>query len=282
MTSRRKFFRLAGTSMLAAGMIEKLGAQTMPFASTAKEKRKPDLFSIGMAGYTLRGMTPDEAFSFMKALNIRYLSVKDFHLPLNSTPEQIKDFLSKASAAGVTVYTVGVIYMKSEDEVENAFSYAARVGVPMIVGAPAYDLLPLVEKKVKETNIRIAIHNHGPEDKLYPSPSDVYDRIKNMDTRMGLCMDIGHTMRNNTDPSEMLEKYARRVYDIHIKDVDQPTIDGKTIEMGRGVIDLVKFVSTLRKVKYNGKCSIEFEKKESVITGVAESIGYFRGIMDAV
>lgn len=262
--------------MLAAGIGNNILAST---GSKSTNGSQEDLFSLGMAGYSLRDMTADEGIAFMNKIQLKNWSVKDFHLPFSSTPEQIADLKSKAAAAGITIYTVGVIYMKSEQEVDTAFDYAKRVGVSLIVGAPAYELLPAVEKKVKETGIRIAIHNHGPEDKLYPSPEDVYNRVKNLDKGMGLCMDIGHTMRNSVDPSEALEKYADRIYDIHIKDVDKAANEGKTIEMGRGVIDLVKFVKTLRKVKYAGKCSIEFEMKDRVITGIPESIGYIRGIM---
>ncbi len=280
MNSRRNFFKIAGTSVLAVGMGNSLLASTV---SRKEEKGKNDLFKIGMAGFTMREFTVDETFAYLKKTQIPYLSVKDMHLPINSTQEQINEFLDKAKASGVTIYTVGVIYMKTEQEVINAFDYAKKVGVNMIVGAPAYDLLALAEKKVIETGIKLAIHNHGPEDKLYPSPEDVYNRVKNMDKKMGLCMDIGHTMRNKVDPSDALTKYIDRVFDIHIKDEDKADKEGKTIEIGRGVIDFPKFIKTLRKVKYSGMCSIEFEKgKEEVITGVAESVGFFKGVMVGV
>lgn len=281
MKSRRDFFKVAGTGLLAAGIGNSIMAS--PVSEQKKKAGTEDLFKIGMAGFTLREFTVDEAFEYLKRINVLNLSVKDMHLAMNSTQEQVNEFLAKAKAAGINIYTLGVIYMKDEATVNLAFDYAKKAGVNMIVCAPSYDLLPQVEKKVIETNIRVAIHNHGPEDKLYPSPEDVYTHVKNMDKRMGLCIDIGHTMRNGVDPSEALEKYIDRVFDIHIKDETEATKDGKTIEIGRGVIDFPKFIRTLRKTKYSGMCSIEFEKgKTDVIPGVAESIGFFKGVMKSI
>ena len=237
-------------------------------------------FPIGFAGYTFLKFDLDKSIEMMKRLNVNYLSVKDFHLPLNSTPDKIKEVLGKLSAANVQVYAVGVIYMKTKEAVDTAFDYAKRVGVPMIVGVPNYDLLDYTEQKVKETGIKIAIHNHGPEDALYPGPKEVYDRIVNRDNRMGLCLDIGHAVRAGVDPSKALKEYKNRILDLHIKDVTGGFKDAKSIEMGRGVIDFVAFAKALKKVNYTGICSIEHEKDMSdPMAGMAESVGYFRGIM---
>ena len=237
-------------------------------------------FPIGFAGYTFLKFDLDKSIEMMKRLNVNYLSVKDFHLPLNSTPDKIKEVLGKLSAANVKVYAVGVIYMKTKEAVDTAFDYAKRVGVPMIVGVPNYDLLDYTEQKVKETGIKIAIHNHGPEDALYPGPKEVYDRIVNRDNRMGLCLDIGHAVRAGVDPSKALKEYKNRILDLHIKDVTGSFKDAKSIEMGRGVIDFVAFAKALKKVNYTGICSIEHEKDMSdPMPGMAESVGYFRGIM---
>jgi sugar phosphate isomerase/epimerase len=52
--------------------------------------------------------------------------------------------------------------------------------------------------------------------------------------------------------------------------------------MGRGVIDFKPVVKVLRKIKYNGVVSLEFEKNgNDPHGGVAESIGYLRGVLDA-
>jgi sugar phosphate isomerase/epimerase len=150
----------------------------------------------------------------------------------------------------------------------------------MIVGVPDENLLPYVEEKVKLTNIKMAIHNHGPEDKLYPTPKSIYDRIKNMDTRMGLCIDIGHTFRAGILPEEAIMLYADRLFDLHIKDEEAMKPDAKTIEIGRGAINFSALVDVLRKINYKGICSIEYEKDmDAPLVGMAESVGYFKGMM---
>jgi sugar phosphate isomerase/epimerase len=171
---------------------------------------------------------------------------------------------------------------KSQSQIDEAFEYAKRAGVKLIVGIPRYEDLPYVDKKVKEYDFKYAIHLHGPDNPLYPNAKDVWDNVKNLDPRIGMCLDIGHDTRDGFDPVEDLEKYAARVHDIHIKDVTASTKEGTTCEMGRGIIDIPAFVKMLRKVKYAGACSLEHEKDpRDPFPGVCESIGYFKGVMDA-
>ncbi|HEY0273320.1 MAG TPA: sugar phosphate isomerase/epimerase family protein, partial [Chitinophaga sp.] len=238
---------------------------------------------VGIAGYTFAKLDLDQSLAIMKRVAIEYLSVKDIHLPLNSTPEKIREVLAKISDAGVKVYAVGVIYMKTKQAVDEAFEYAKKVGVPLIVGVPSPDLIDYTEEKVKAYNIRIAIHNHGPEDQLYPAPKIVYDLIRNRDSRMGLCMDIGHATRAGEHPAQAALTYKERIFDLHIKDVTAAQKDGKPVEIGRGVIDFAALAIALEKIKYAGICSIEFEKDmQDPLAGIAESTGYFRGVINTV
>jgi len=148
---------------------------------------------------------------------------------------------------------------------------------------PENNLMPIEEKKVKEYNIKVAIHNHGPQDKRYPTPGSVYEKVKNLDKRIGLCMDIGHTMRAGVDPSDAAKKYRDRLYDLHIKDVTKATAAGKTIEIGHGVINFPRFLKTLIKIKYRGNASLEFEKDANdPLPGAAESVGYLRGVLAVI
>ena len=188
--------------------------------------------------------------------------------------------IGKFKSAGINVYTVGVVYMKTQESVDQAFEYAKMAGVKMIVGAPDYALLPYVEKKIKTYDFRLAIHNHGPDNPLYPNATDIWNHIKDLDSRIGICIDIGHTTRDGQDPSVDILKYGSRIYDMHVKDVDKASKEGITVEMGRGIIDIPKVVATLRKIKYTGSCSLEFEKDmKDPLPGIAESIGYFKGVM---
>jgi sugar phosphate isomerase/epimerase len=276
MKSRRQFLKLAGTGVLAAGATSLYAYPVMP---VSVEKAK-NTFSLGMAGYTFKEFTVEETIEMMNRIGITNLSMKDFHMPMNSTREQINAVLEKFKTAGINVYTVGVVYMETRESVDQAFEYAKMAGVKMIVGAPEYELLPYVEKKIKTYDFKLAIHNHGPDNPLYPNATDIWDHVKDLDPRIGICIDIGHTTRDGQDPSADIKKYSKRIFDIHVKDVDKATKDGKTVETGRGIIDIPKVVATLRKIKYSGKCSLEFEKDmKDPLAGIAESIGYFKGVM---
>ena len=276
MKTRRQFFKLAGTGLLAAGTSSFYSANGIP----ALIENKNNTFSVGMAGYTFREFSVEATIGIMKKIGVNSLSVKDFHMPMNSTQEQIRSVVDKFKSAGINVYTVGVVYMKTETSVDQAFEYAKSAGVKMIVGAPNYELLPYVEKKIKEYDFKLAIHNHGPDNALYPNATDIWNHVKDLDPRIGMCIDIGHTTRDGEDPSVDIEKYSKRLYDLHIKDVDKAAKEGKTVEMGRGIIDIPKVVETLRKIKYAGSCSLEYEKDmKDPIAGIAESIGYFKGVM---
>jgi len=277
MPSRRKFIQSSAIALSASSLL--------PYAAAANKAVRSDdakksFLETGMAGYSFVNYSLEQTIAMMNRIGIYNLFLKDFHLPLDSSQEKIDEVLEAFKAGGINVYATGVIYMRSEAEVDRAFAYTKKVGVGLLVGVPTYELLAYTEKKVKEYDIKIAIHNHGPEDKLYPGPKDVYDRINKMDKRMGLCLDIGHAVRAGADLAKVVAAYADRLFDLHIKDVNAAKADGKAIELGRGVIDFPAFVKALRAINYKGKCSIEYEKDmKDALPGMAESAGYFRGVM---
>ena len=284
MTTRRNFVKHAGAGLLAIGASASFFAEELnAMPPVEKAPKKEDLFKVSMAGYTFRLFDIDKTIEMLKRINVNYLCIKDFHLDLKATKDQCDAFQAKLRANGITGYGVGPIYMdKSLSQIDEAFEYAKRAGVKLIVGIPKYEDLPYVDKKVKEYDFKYAIHLHGPDNPLYPNAKNVWDNVKNLDPRIGMCLDIGHDTRDGFDPVDDLKKYHTRVHDIHIKDVTAANRDGTCCEMGRGIIDIPAFVKMLRKVKYAGACSLEFEKDaKDPFPGVCESIGYFKGVMDA-
>ena len=281
MSSRRNFLLQTALGMAATTMAP-IAAVAGGSGNISSGKKKA-LLPVGMAGYTFAKFDLDQAIAMMKRVNVKNISVKDIHLPINSSSEKIQEVLGKFSAAGIKVYAVGVIYMKTEKAVDDAFEYAKKVGVPLIIGVPNPELLDYTEQKVKSYNIRLAVHNHGPEDKLYPGPKNAYDLIKNRDERIGLCLDIGHATRAGEEPFQAVLDYRKRIFDLHIKDVTAAVRDGKAIEIGRGIIDFKKLIASLDKINYAGVCSIEFEKDMSdPLPGIAESTGYFKGVINTM
>lgn len=282
MSSRRNFIQNTTLAFVAA-MQGPLAGIAATGGQQQVQPRQVTKLPLGIAGYSFAKFDVDQAIQMMKRVDVINLSLKDIHLPLNSNDEKIHSVVNQFQQNGINIYAVGVIYMKTKDAVDQAFGYAQKVGVKMIVGVPTYDLLDYAESKVKATNITLAIHNHGPEDALYPGPKDVYERIKDRDSRVGLCLDIGHATRAGEDPAHAVKAYKDRLFDLHIKDVTGKTKDAKAIEIGRGVIDFEAFVKSLRQARYKGLCSIEYEKDmQNPLAGLAESLGFFRGTMACV
>ena len=293
--TRRRFLQAAGIGAAAslAGASGCFGTQARP--SVGKEPRRFEIrnpkfeirskrrFELGLASYTLRKFKLDETLAMTKRVGLKYICFKSFHLPLDSMQEHIKAVVAKVKKAGLLLYGGGVISMKSEAEVHRAFDYAKAAGMKIIVGVPKYELLTLVNKKVQQYDIKVAIHNHGPGDKNYPTPAVAYEKIKGLDKRIGLCNDIGHTKRAGVDPSVSAERFADRLLDVHIKDVSAATAKGRGVEVGRGVIDIPKFLRTLLKINYSGVVAFEYEKDaDDPLAGLAESVGYVRGVLAAV
>ena len=277
--TRRSFLKAAGLAPAALALPWPVarGLDMRP-----EKGRRALPFALGIASYSFRSFSLDQAIAMTKRLGIERLCLKDVHLPLTASAGEIAAAVARVRNAGLTLSTCGVVYMTTEPEVRRAFAYAKEAGLRFLVGAPDEALLPAAEKAVKETGISLAIHNHGPTDRRYPSPESIYTLIANMDRRMGLCIDCGHTQRLGLDPAAQVERYFDRVFDLHVKDVSAADAEGTTVEIGRGVIDIPRLLGTLTRLAYAGTLHIEFEKDENdPLAGVAESAGYLRGVLAA-
>jgi sugar phosphate isomerase/epimerase len=276
MTNRRNFFRVTGLAIAATAVPEWTKA-SVPEILGSKSVIK---FDLGVASYSLRKFSQEEAIDMILRCGVKRICFKSMHLPLDSDSTAINKATALCKEKGVDLYGGGVIYMKSKEQVDQAFEYAKTANMQMIVGVPNHELLEYVEGKVKKYDIKLAIHNHGPGDKLYPSAQSAYDLIKNLDKRMGLCIDIGHTKRINRDPEQDVKDYLDRVHDIHIKDVTKAAKDGKTCIIGRGVIDFPSFLKAIVDLDYSGSLALEYEAEgDDPLPGMMESFGYIKGIL---
>jgi inosose dehydratase len=279
--SRRDFLKIAGMTAAVSAVPFSAVAQGTTAAQTVKKSTIP--FDLGMASYTFRAFTLDQTIEMTRRLGLKKLTLKEMHLPLKSSGEEIQAAVEKIRNAGLELDSCGVVYMKTEEEVAQAFAYAKKAGVKMIVAGPEPGLLLAAERFVKETDIALAIHNHGPTDHNYPSPESAYKAIAKMDKRMGLCIDISHTQRIGLDPTAQFTQCFDRVLDLHIKDVSAAQTSGTTVEIGRGVIDIPKLLREAVRLKYSRTMHFEFEKdQKDPLAGVAESVGYVHGVLAAI
>ena len=277
MINRRNFLQTAGIGVAAAAVPGLANASAL--SADAKGDYK---FKLGVASYTLRKFTTEQALDMTLRCGVNRITFKSMHLPLDSDKATINNTLDLCKKKGVTLYGAGVITMKTKEEADQAFEYAKAAGLDMIIGVPRPPVLEYVGELVKKYDIKMAIHNHGPGDKFYPSAKSINDKIKNMDKRMGMCLDIGHTQRINLDPIEDFKTYFDRIFDVHIKDVypTEKKPEGDTIIMGRGNIDLVNFFKTVIASGYDGTLALEYEADaDDPLPGMMESFGFVKGVL---
>jgi sugar phosphate isomerase/epimerase len=240
-------------------------------------------FELGLASYTFREFGLDEALAMARRVGLGRIALKDIHLPLDSPDDAIRKAADKVREGGLALYGCGVVYMATEAEVDRAFAYARTAGIGTLIGVPDHALLGRAENRVRETGIRLAIHNHGPGDPRYPTPGSVLERIAGLDPRIGVCLDVGHCTRSGLDPSEEAGRCGARLLDIHMKDVSAAAAEGGTVEVGRGVIDVPDFLRTIIRLGYRGTVAFEHEKDgRDPLAGLAESVGFVRGALAAL
>ena len=217
-------------------------------------------------------------------IGVKYMTFKDVHLPRTDPPDTITANRRKIEAAGITIMGGGTITLKNEPEqIRKDFAYAKLAGFPLMHVAPEPAALDFIEQQAKEHDIRVAIHNHGPEDKVYPAPVDAYNAVKNRDKRMGLCVDIGHTSRTGTDFVQAIIDFKDRVYDLHVKDLSNPKDKESQVAVGRGVFDFPRLFRTLLQIGYPGQVGLEYQiHEDDPLPGMIESIAYMRGVLAAL
>jgi sugar phosphate isomerase/epimerase len=238
---------------------------------------------LGLASYTFREFTRAQLIAYMKQLNLTALNAKDVkdHLPMDPTAETAA--LADYAAAGIELHAAGAIYFtKDEDEdIRSKFDYCKRAGIRVIVaGDPAPETLPRIEKFVKEYDIRFAIHNHGPEDKIWHSPLDVLKALRDLDPRMGCCIDVGHTMRAGVDPVHAVHAAGPRLFNMHMKDLAAATAKDSQVAVGEGLMPIRSIFEALVAPKYNGFVDLEYEiHGDDPMPGVSTSFAYMRGVL---
>lgn len=279
--TRRSLLKAAALSAACTtiGRVEPLSA-----ASSASDDSQFHGLRVGVASYSLREFPVTEALQNIRRLGVHYLSLKDIHLPLSSAPEQRLQVRHQAEDLGLSITSCGVIYLKNDEaQMHEAFDYVRDLGASIAVVGASRDMLPLLDKVIRSYDLKVAIHNHGPNDKLFPSPLQVYDAVKGLDRRIGLCIDIGHTFRMHEDLVDDVKKTRDRLYSMHFKDLDSDQIDAKGVPVGIGVLPTIPLLRGLLHQGYAGELQLEYEvEPKDPLLGMAESLGYMRGALQGM
>jgi sugar phosphate isomerase/epimerase len=267
-SSRRNF--LKGAAALGA-------ASAAPLAAAAEAGIK-----LGVASYSFREFSRRLAIQYMKTLKAQYINIKEFHLPINATAAETEKGAAEFRRAGLTITGAGTIYLQKNDDADlrKNYEYCKAAGIPMIVGSPSLETLAKCDKLCQEFNIKLAIHNHGPEDKHWPSPLDILKAIRNTSPMVGLCIDVGHTTRTGTDVLEAIRAAGPRLLDMHIKDLSN-LMDAKSqVDVGDGVMPIAAIFTELMKMNYQGHVMLEYEiNGEDPMPGMIKSFAYMRGVL---
>jgi sugar phosphate isomerase/epimerase len=236
-----------------------------------------------MASYTFRNFSRAQLIGFLKELNIDQLNPKDAKDHLPQDPAAEAQAVADYQAAGIHLHAAGAIYFQqaTEEDVRSRFEYLQRAGIPvMVAGDPTPQTLPLVEKYAKQYDIKVAIHNHGPEDKLWPSPLDILKDIQGMDARIGCCIDVGHTVRAGTDVVEAVHAVGPRLFNMHMKDLTDFHDKGSQVAVGDGKMPVREIFAALAAIRYPGYVDLEYEvHADDPMPGVTKSFAYMRGVL---
>lgn len=277
--SRRTFVK-SGPLVAAACALP--GATSL-FAEAVPASGKPSPIRLGLASYTFRNFTRAQLIAFMKQLNVTALNAKDAkdHLPMDPALEA--QALADYAAAGIKLHAAGAIYFDKDedDDIRAKFEYCKRAGISVIVaGDPAPATLPRIEKFVKQYDIRVAIHNHGPEDKYFPSPFDVLKAVKNMDPRIGCCIDVGHAARAGANLVDAIHAAGPRLYNLHVKDLTSFKSKESQVAVGEGILPFREMFEALIAIRYPGFVDLEYEiHPDDPMPGVIASFSYMRGVL---
>lgn len=277
--SRREFL---GSSAAAAASLA-ASTKTFAFVLDRSSADEASPIRLGLASYTFRNFSRAQMIGFMKQLRVFALNAKDVKDHLPSDPQEEAAALAEYAAAGIRLHAAGTIYFdKNEDaDLRGKFEYCKRASVGVVVaGDPTLETLPRVEKFAKEYDIRIAIHNHGPEDRLWHSPLDVLQAVKNMDTRIGCCIDVGHTVRAGTDVVQAIHTAGPRLFNVHMKDLTDFKSKDSQVAVGDGLMPARKIFEALVAIKYPGFVDLEYEvAADDPMPGVIRSFAYMRSLL---
>jgi sugar phosphate isomerase/epimerase len=282
---RRTFLKLAAVGAAGAALTQCSTANAVAATVRRADSVGPAAdvgVRLGVASYSLRNFSRARAIEMTKALGTRFINLKSVHLPFETPPAEIAAARREVEAAGLKIVGGGLITFEtdSDEGVRKYFDYANAAGMPVIVGTCKPGMLPRIEKFVKQYDIKLAIHNHGPGDENFPSPYDALKAVQGMDPRMGLCIDVGHTVRTGTDVVRAVADAGPRLLDMHAKDLrDLRAVESQCI-VGEGKIPIVEIFRQLEAMRYPGYVNLEYEiDANDPMPGMRQSFSYMRGVL---
>ena len=258
--SRRQF--LASAAALAAAVPAGAAqAQNDPFGG----------FRVSIQSYTFRNFNLEQALRRTADLGVRYIELFRGHLPTTSTEAQLKAAKNLMREHNVTPIAFGVeAFTRNNDANRRLFEFARNLGVRYLSADPDPDSFDSLDRLVREFDIAIAIHPHGPSGRnlhRWYSAEVILPAVRGHDRRIGTCLDTGHLIRcaqapfnRRIDPAQQVRAMGARNFGLHLKDHDNKRRED--VVFGRGVLDVPAVLRALREARFQGYLSIEYEAHE--------------------
>ena len=276
-------------------------APARPVSPRCRTSKMP--YKLGVARYTMCKRSFDKALEMMQDMDVHYMGLMEGSIKYDATDAEIAAYKAKAAKFGVEVVSAGPLYYDTKEKLVACCEFAKRYGMKYISVVPykenpdwkegmpgrerrleSDEMMDALDECVKKYDLRAAVHNHGPDNAyLYPTAESALKRIGNRDRRIGVCLDVGHERRAGLDPAAFIRKYGDRVVEVHMKNIKIGPVKNYAKEGPRGELDVPGILKALAEVGFDGYCLVEFEKDFAVNeVPLAESIGYYRGVMDSV
>ena len=283
--TRRDFLGVVGVGGLGATMASTGLGRRSPVAGGGEDRLRAVGLKLGVASYSLRNFSRTYAIQAIQSLGTPYVNIKSFHQPYNASPEGLAAGRAEFESAGLQIVGGGTVTLTidTDEDVRSYFEYARLSGMPLMVIAPTRQTLPRIERFVQEYDIEVAIHNHGPTDEHFPGPQDALPVIRDMDPRVGVCLDVGHTARTGIDVAEVAEMCGDRLLDLHMKDLADLTAAESQCVVGEGAIPIAKLLATLDRMGYDRFINLEYEiDPANPLPGMQRSLAFMRGVLEGL
>ena len=272
--TRRDLLRGLGATALLSTLPRRLFAAPLAFARRKGDPNYAD-FNMGLQTYTLRAFTFDETIAHLKDLGLKYAQFFSKQLPITDDKSKIETAKQKLKDAGITILSWGVqSFTKDVAKTKASFEFAKAMGFSVYSANPSADSFESLAALTKEYGIKIAIHNHGPQDKAYGRLEQVQKAVEKWPVEIGACVDTGHVLRTGENPIDWIKALGPRVHDVHLKDFS----DARTEHiLGKGKLDVVGVLKALKDVKFPGILAVEYELNEkNPIADVKECLAAVR------
>jgi inosose dehydratase len=250
-TTRRRF--LATVSACAA---------SIPLSRLAQAAHSAFPLQLGIQLYSLRGFDVDTALKHAATIGFKQVEFYSGMLPLDASDEQIDRIKQRVADLGMTISAHGVNGFGGDKAANRrTFEFAKKLGIKNISADPDPAAFAHLDELVKEFDIRIAIHNHGPGHR-YNRVVDVLKAIEGYDERIGACADLGHFIRSGENATEVVRLLKGRLYGIHLKDFAEMKEQAQGVILGKGHLDVEGVLDALLAVDFpaDGALSLEYEE----------------------